>query len=327
MKIAISLLLLLAVPALPAGSQEQPPAVQEILTNALERAEWMRMQNWASRFRFRVLSQSEKLNKEGEVEESQERLYETLPIEGVSYSRLLEKDGKALTYREIERERQREEEFRKKLREGKDPYGQNEDRVTFDENLINRYVIQSEGIEVIGERPAYVLSFRPRSDDLPVEKPIDRALNKSQGRLWIDTETHEILKLEFELLEKVGIWWGFVGSISTMRGELERAPVEGHDEAWLPKSFRVYMNGRVFFKSLHRNEHVRWSDFLPADEPAELAKPTELPESEETVTRVRRSRTVSGNLRRARGEPWLPPCCLRHGLVASYRPVRWSALV
>ncbi len=89
--------------------------------------------------------------------------------------------------------------------------------------------------------------------------------------MWIDTETHEILKLEFELLEKVRMWWGFVGSISAMRGELERAPIEGHDEAWLPKNFRVYVNGRVFFKSLHRNQYVRWSDFLPADEPAKLA--------------------------------------------------------
>ncbi len=157
MRIAISsLLLLLAAPALPSGSQGQQPTVQEILTNALERAEWMRAQNWESKFRFKLLSRSEKLNKEGDVEESQERLYETLPIEGVSYSRLLEKDGKPLTYREIERERQREKEFRKKLREGEDPYGENEDRVTFDENLINRYVIQSEGVEVIGQ----YMSFR-----------------------------------------------------------------------------------------------------------------------------------------------------------------------
>ena len=273
MRITIScLLLLLAAPALPAGSQAQHPTVQEILTDVLQRAEWMRMQNWGSKFRFRVLSQSEKLNKEGEVEESQERLYETLPIEGVSYSRLLEKDGKALTSREIEHERQREEEFREKIAEGEGPYGENEDRVTFNDNLINRYVIQSEGFEIIDKRPAYALSFKPKSDDLPIEKRIDRILNKSQGRLWIDTETHEILKLTFELQEKVRIWWGFVGSISTMRGELERAPVEGHDEAWLPKRFHVYMNGRALFKSLHRNEHVRWSDFLPADEPAKLAK-------------------------------------------------------
>lgn len=199
--------------------------------------------------------------------------------------------------------------------------------MTFNDNLINRYVIQSEGFEIIDKRPAYALSFKPKSDDLPIEKRIDRILNKSQGRLWIDTETHEILKLTFELQEKVRIWWGFVGSISTMRGELERAPVEGHDEAWLPKRFHVYMNGRALFKSLHRNEHVRWSDFLPADEPAKLLRPAELSESEDTVTRARRPRTVSENRRPQRAEPWLPPCCLRHALVASYRPMRWSVRV
>ncbi len=94
-----------------------------------------------------------------------------------------------------------------------------------------------------------------------MNRRIDRALNKSFGRIWIDTQTYEISRLEFELGEKIKIWWGFIGSISKMRGQLVRQPVSGADEAWLPQRFHLYVKGRMIFKSLHANQKIEWSDF------------------------------------------------------------------
>ncbi len=103
------------------------------------------------------------------------------------------------------------------------------------------------------------------------------ALNKSAGRLWIDAKTYEIAQLEFELLDKVKIWWGFIGSIRQMRGRLQRAPVDGYQDVWLPSRFDIYMNGWIFFKTLHRNEKMEWTDFRKLPEQAQQAAVTSNP--------------------------------------------------
>jgi hypothetical protein len=67
-----------------------------------------------------------------------------------------------------------------------------------------------------------------------VRRRIDRALNNSSGTIWFDRETYSIAKLNFELMEKMKIWWGVIGSISQMRGN---------------------------FRSLHQKQILRWTDF------------------------------------------------------------------
>ena len=106
---------------------------------------------------------------------------------------------------------------------------------------------------------------------------MDHALNKSAGRLWIDTETYEIAQLEFELLDRIKLWWGFIGSIKQMRGRLRREPADGHQGVWLPRRFDIYMNGRILFKTLHRNEKMEWSGFRKLPERAQQAAATSDP--------------------------------------------------
>ena len=129
-------------------------------------------------------------------------------------------------------------------------------------------------MEDIRDRPAYVISFEPKSGPLPAKKRMDYALNKSAGRLWIDTETYEIAQLEFELLDRIKLWWGFIGSIKQTRGRLRREPVDGHQGVWLPRRFAIYMNGRILFKTLHRNEKMEWSGFRKLPERAQQAAVT-----------------------------------------------------
>ena len=61
-----------------------------------------------------------------------------------------------------------------------------------------------------------------------MRRRIDRALNKASGQLWIDQETFEAARIELELIDKVRLWWGVVGSISHARGSLDRGPAPGH---------------------------------------------------------------------------------------------------
>ena len=173
--------------------------------------------------------------------------------------RLVEKVGRSLTQKELKKERKREEKYRKRLADKSKP--DDEEDVAFDEDLVSRYNVHRQGMVDIRGRPAYIISFEPKSGPFPTKKRRDRALNKSAGRLWIDTETYEIAQLEFELLDEVKIGWGLFGSIKQLRGRLQQEPVDGYPEVWLPSRFDIYMNGRIFFKTLHRNEKMEWSDF------------------------------------------------------------------
>jgi len=60
---------------------------------------------------------------------------------------------------------------------------------------------------------------------------IDHALNKSRGEIWIDQATYEVARVSFQLMERVRLWWGILGSISDATGHLERAPIA--ENAWL----------------------------------------------------------------------------------------------
>ena len=257
-----SLALVLAGLSLRAGDTGTTPSVDEILQKALERARWSEEWNAESRFTFRVLRISEKLDENGTAQESERRLYEAFPIGEQTFERLVEKDGRPLTPQEEQKELKRRREFENSVRKGEstDAEGQ---RVSFDEDLVQRYVFRLEGLEQRRGRSTYRLSYEPRSGKLPVNRRIDRALNKADGKIWVDAESFEISAVTFNLREKMKLWWGIIGSISELSGRVERAEIE--PDAWLPQRVDFYLKGRILFSSLHRRETAAWSGFERVD--------------------------------------------------------------
>jgi len=211
------------------------------------------------KYDYDLVSVTEKLDKHGEVEKLEEYLYRSHHIEGVAYERLVEKDGRELTDKESAKERKREEKFRKKLKKGEAKHNDADDRVAFDEELLSRYDVERIGVRPLGGRDCYVLWFEPKPGKLPVEKTVDRALNKAEGRIWIDTESFEIARIEFELRETIKLWWGMMGSVSKMSGLFQRHPMP--DDIWLPERFDFYMQARMLFRSIHVRQQVVWNDF------------------------------------------------------------------
>ncbi len=234
-------------------------SADEIIDRALERASWVETLQPESNHTFTFRATTERLDRNGQVKKREQHAFLSIPIDGVSFQRLVEKDRKPLEDSELEEEGKRERKFRQALARGEDPRNEDEDRIVFNEELIGRYDVELDGIEDVRGRPAYVISFRPKSDDLPVKRRIDRALNKAEGKIWVDTDLFEISRVEFELTKKVRIWWGLLGSMSAVRGRMERARVA--DGIWFPASVDLYIKGRIFLSNLHSRESLRWSDF------------------------------------------------------------------
>jgi hypothetical protein len=239
------------------------PEVEKILAAALEVAEQYQREEARARFTHRVRTSSEKLDGNGEVVSTETTLKDAVPIQGFIFEELVEKDGRPLNADEKKSEEKRKQEFLKQIREGQDPNEAERQRVFFDQKLIDKYHFDLLGVEERNGRQSFILAFKPKADNLPVETRMDRALNKAEGQIWIDCEEYEISYVHFELRERIRIWWGLIGSISKMRGTVERTKVS--EDIWLPSKFDIYLNGRIFFRSLHRQETIEWSDFRPIE--------------------------------------------------------------
>lgn len=254
---ACSVVLLTSVPTL--LSAQPTPSAADIIAKAIEAQERHERAGNEVKYDYELVSITEKLDDDGEPRETEQDLYRSHHIQGVAYERLIEKDGRDLDAKELEKENEREEKFRDKLAKGEAKHNDADDRVAFNEELLGRYDIELTEIRSLSGRDCYVLRFEPKPGKLPVRRTIDRALNQAEGHLWIESESFEIARIEFELRDKVQLWWGMMGSISKMSGALQRHPMP--DGIWLPKRFDFYMKGRMLFRSIHVRQKVIWEDF------------------------------------------------------------------
>ena len=233
-----------------------------LILKALDRVTRNEEQDFASRSRVRMTKNVRRFDEHGEVTEEDHGDYEVVPIEGVPFERRLTVNDRPLSDEERGWEDEREAEFREELRrsrEGGDEPEREEEDIVFNEELVARYTFTLEGEEQLRNRASYRVSFRPRAGHLPVRRRIDHALNKARGTVWIDRETHEAARIEFELIDKVRLWWGLLGTLSRARGSLDRGPVL--DETWAMIQFETYTDTRVVFKPTRRAELRQWRDF------------------------------------------------------------------
>ena len=132
-----------------------------------------------------------------------------------------------------------------------------------DEEKTDDLTLETE--EALRRRPSYRIAFVPREGDLPIRRPIDRALNKARGRMWIDRETREVARVEFELIQRVRLWWGLVGTIHQFRGSMDRGPVL--DGIWATLQDESYADIRFFFSRSRQASLQRWRDYAWTETP------------------------------------------------------------
>lgn len=232
-----------------------------LVRKALDRAAWNEEQDFASRSRSRMTKNVRRFDKHGEVTEEDDGDYEVVPIDRVPFERRLTIHDRPLSDEERGWEDEREMEFREALRRSRESGDEpeREEEIVFNEELLARYTFTLEGEAQLRGRASYRVSFQPRAGHLPAPRAIDHALNKARGTIWIDRETYEAARIEFELTDKVRLWWGLLGTIRRARGSLDRGPVL--DEAWATIQYETYTDTRVIFKSTRRAEYRQWRDF------------------------------------------------------------------
>ena len=269
--LAVPLLAGLTVVALAGGQPAPPdpvdPELREIIDRALERAAWAEEEGFETSYRRAMTQRTQQFDGDGEVTDAETLLYQVEPYQGALFRRLTARDGEPIDARGRREQERRWEEFQADIDDPRKraelEREREENEIKFDEELVGRFTASLDGVRDLRGRPSYVISFEPRPGRLPVRRRIDHALNKSRGEAWIDKETYEIAQVSFQLMDRVRLWWGIIGSISDATGRLERKPVAG--DVWLNTELDIYFHVRVLFRTTRRNTTTQWSEFEPAD--------------------------------------------------------------
>ncbi len=227
------------------------------MRKAIQRAKWVEEQNFEATRAFTQLSVTEQLDDKGAVKERQEFLYHVYPVEGLPYAELIQKNGKPPAQQDLKKERERQKKLRERLAQRRRQ--KDEEDVSLDEEVVSKYRFEILRREAVNGRLTFVLSFEPRSEDLPVRRKVDRFLNKLVGTLWVDEHDYDIPKLEFRLKENVTVGWGILASFRKFDVSFEQTRTS--DGVWFPSRIDALIDGRVLFKSFHLRQQEQMSDF------------------------------------------------------------------
>ena len=213
-------------------------------------------------FESLILTTVDSFNGDGEVTKTETTLHKRYALEGVLYEELVERNGQPLTdeeIRDVHKEREKfAREVRERARRGEEIETNDESDVRFDRDLFDRFQASVTGVEDIRGESAWVLSFEPRPGKLPEHTRMDKALNRSSGRLYIAQRDHGVMRIEFEMQEPMRYLWGLIATLKSAMGRLDFARVES--DIWLPHTFDLEIDLRIFFRNRHQQVVREWVD-------------------------------------------------------------------
>lgn len=208
-------------------------------------------------YRCRRLTTIEELNGKGEVVETmtKEHWVEENPSGG--QVTLVRQDGRVVAAPEAREEERREKERRRRYAERSSARRRGMDQV--DEALIRRFQYTLEGVDTVEGRPVHVLQFQPNPTSGGGDSIADRALGKLAGRVWIDREEGELVRIECSLLSPLGVLGGVVGSLDRMELLMVRQRLPGG--TWVNRTLRSSLEGRKVFSRFRARMRVEQEDF------------------------------------------------------------------
>ena len=205
---------------------------------------------------------------ERDQENGQTNTYAEIMILGSPYERLVAANGHPLTQAEqAEQQRKLDEAVsqrryesaqQRKRRLAKYEKDRKRDHLLMDQ-LVKAFNFRLLGQQTIGPYDVYVLKATPRTGYKPPNMAA-QVLTGMQGRLWIDKNTFQWVKVEAEVIHAVSIE-GFLARVEPgTRFELEKTPVT--DGVWLPKHFAMKSRARIlFFLRNNRQEDDTYFDY------------------------------------------------------------------
>src|SRR5262245_12066864 len=228
-----------------------------------------------SQYTYTETNTERHLDGNGNVKKTEVEVYEVYPSleEGQTYRKLISKDGKPLSPRELEKQDQEHEkksqERTRKLerervderakREAKEAEEKRKEDEAIDE-IFRLYNFSLIGREALDGHPTISLSFQP-SPGYKAKTDEGKIFQRIQGRGWFSETDHELVRLELELIDTISFGMGILARLNQgARLTFQRDRI--NKEVWLPASAHFSGSARILvFKGLKIDVTSEYSDY------------------------------------------------------------------
>jgi hypothetical protein len=208
------------------------------------------------------------LDGKGGIKSTESKTYEIMELYGEQVQRLIAKDDKPLSEKDAAKEKERiekltnkrkneSEEDRAKRQAGEEK--QREKNREFVREVADAYDFHLLGSEMLNGRDAWVIGAEPRPGFQARLKEA-QMLPKYHGRLWIDKNELQLVKLDVEAIDTVSFGWFLARIHKGTRLVMEQTRV--NQEVWLPQHISFRLDARVaVFKGYNLENDETFRDY------------------------------------------------------------------
>jgi hypothetical protein len=195
------------------------------------------------------------------------RVWDHFNIDGTSYRKLIEKDGKPLPPNDARKEQEKmDQEMARRRNETESQRSKRldaerkelDESIRFREEVMKAFTFRLEGDDKVNGFNAWRIAADPRAGFQPKSRQ-GSILSKIQGRIWVDKQSNEWLKFEMRTLEKIS----FAGFIATIApgAVIAAQQMRVNDELWHPEWTRIKLNARALWKRLDGDIEQTYRNF------------------------------------------------------------------
>lgn len=233
----------------------EPVNASTIVERALDAASRQWDSPLGNYFEYVTAGTVEFLDADGNVTRTETSRRRHYPLEGHLYSELIGRDGGSLDADDVRDEHDRKAEFIREARRHAargERYDPDEMHIDFDRELMDRYHTTLAGTDIVRGDLCWVIRFVPRAGRWPDKRRIDKALNRSNGHLWITQDDYRVARVTFQMQRPFRWLWGIAGTLRHATGQFDLQWIR--PDLWTLAHSRIEFDAKVFFgmKSVRR---------------------------------------------------------------------------
>jgi hypothetical protein len=200
------------------------------------------------------------LDKAGAVRNQHTDTYYMTPTKYEVFTLHISHDGKPVSQQNLEHQ-QKEIEHKLQNYERKAEKGDAKPKDTL---LFGDIILKSKfeplKWEDIDGTPTVVYAFEPKAQPLRKGSVDDKIASDMKGKMWINPESEEIVRMEFTSVSPLGL--NFLTNVKSFQGVIDQRKVKG--EVWLPSRQDFVAQGRQLISGFRIRQVSEFSDYLKA---------------------------------------------------------------
>jgi len=240
------------------GRAETGLTAEEIIQKAVERAGQSTSGPSLRDYSYTKVTVTEEFDSAGKVKERKEKVYRVSFENGRTRAKLMEVNGHAPEQGDLKKQTDNEMTGNQLLGQSKSGHGEQRENFMTSE-IVARFDFKLEAETTLNGRPAYEVTFQPKTPEPPVHHLVDRLLNRMSGTLWIDAGEFELARADLQLRSEVNLLGGVIGTLKKLAYTMTRTRLA--DGVWLRTSSSGDFEGRKLVDPMRIKTKSRATDF------------------------------------------------------------------